>query len=114
MEGRSGLVASTLGSRLYICAGQDGATPLKSMECLTSSEDFYSWEAAEPLLERRQSPSAAALESHIYVCGGRGESGGFLSSVESFSAESGLWQPLRSFHVARMGAAATVLGGKLY
>lgn len=64
-------------------------------------------------LLRRASFFACRLEKHLYVIGGRNESG-YLSSVESYNLETNEWNYVSSLPQPLAAHAGAVHNGKLY
>eukprot|EP00933_Yihiella_yeosuensis_P036414 TRINITY_DN30167_c0_g1_i1.p1 TRINITY_DN30167_c0_g1~~TRINITY_DN30167_c0_g1_i1.p1 ORF type:complete len:389 (-),score=83.77 TRINITY_DN30167_c0_g1_i1:218-1216(-) len=119
LECRERPAAASLGGWLYVCGGIEDATQpftlLSSVERISAWDDTIgSWEAAPPMLEARDSPAAAAVGGHLYVCGG--DNIGFqpLQTVERYDPKLHRWEALPSMAERRSGAAAAACGGCIY
>lgn len=66
-----------------------------------------------PSLPRRASFFACRLDKHLYVIGGRNESG-YLSSVESYNLETNEWNYVSSLPQPLAAHAGAVHNGKIY
>lgn len=64
-------------------------------------------------LLRRASFFACRLDKHLYVIGGRNESG-YLSSVESYNLETNEWNYVSSLPQPLAAHAGAVHNGKIY
>lgn len=62
---------------------------------------------------RRASFFACRLDKHLYVIGGRNESG-YLSSVESYNLETNEWNYVSSLPQPLAAHAGAVHNGKIY
>ncbi|KAK2822494.1 hypothetical protein Q5P01_022559 [Channa striata] len=74
---------------------------------------FNSWIQLPPMQERRASFFACRLDKHLYVIGGRNETG-YLSSVESYNLETNEWNYVSSLPQPLAAHAGAVHNGKIY
>lgn len=105
---------------VYVCGGADDLQG----QSLTSVRRFFpttgAWGVLPPMRQRRAYASAGVLGGRLYICGGVNHpvDGPLLKSVECFNVASassnGEWEEVSSMSVARKGASAAVLSGKLY
>jgi len=131
----SGIVSRTLGrimpalqaafpGHVYLCGGEDGderAQTLDSAVCVRLAPGSDScWEALPHMPARRESAAAGVIAGLLYVCGGMAldgvvEADKMLASADRFDPRrGGAWEALPPMSVARDGASAAVLAGKLY
>lgn len=106
---------------LFVLGGTSAQGP-----CLRSAERFSSlagvWDPLPEMPTARGCPAGAALGRRIYACGGFADGGGgvdgehqsVLNSVEFFEVDEGTWKSAPKMIVPRWGAAAAVVGRKLY
>eukprot|EP00069_Balaena_mysticetus_P011368 bmy_21226T0 len=79
---------------LFVLGGEDQWNPNgKHSTNFVSRYDprFNSWIQLPPMQERRASFYACRLDKHLYVIGGRNETG-YLSSVECYNLETNEWR----------------------
>ncbi|KAK3551465.1 hypothetical protein QTP70_017411 [Hemibagrus guttatus] len=74
---------------------------------------FNSWIQLPPMQERRASFFACCLDKHLYVIGGRNETG-YLSSVEAYNLETNEWNYVSSLPQPLAAHAGAVHNGKIY
>ncbi|XP_051944431.1 kelch-like protein 14 isoform X2 [Hippocampus zosterae] len=74
---------------------------------------FNSWIQLPPMQERRASFFACRLDKHLYVIGGRNETG-YLSSVESYNLDTNEWKYVSSLPQPLAAHAGAVHNGKIY
>ncbi|XP_032166169.1 kelch-like protein 14 isoform X2 [Mustela erminea] len=74
---------------------------------------FNSWIQLPPMQERRASFYACRLDKHLYVIGGRNETG-YLSSVECYNLETNEWRYVSSLPQPLAAHAGAVHNGKIY
>ncbi|XP_049603937.1 kelch-like protein 14 isoform X2 [Syngnathus scovelli] len=74
---------------------------------------FNSWIQLPPMQERRASFFACRLDKHLYVIGGRNETG-YLSSVESYNLDTNEWNYVSSLPQPLAAHAGAVHNGKIY
>ncbi|CAE8583842.1 unnamed protein product [Polarella glacialis] len=115
-----GLRRSFPGS-VYLCGGRgsDGSE-LAKVTCLELTS--RSWAPVTPMIARRCGAAAGVVAGMIYVCGGSvtpfsledDEDDVMLASAERLRPGASEWEALPEMQLARDGASAGVLGGKLY
>eukprot|EP00930_Biecheleria_cincta_P003832 TRINITY_DN104743_c0_g1_i1.p1 TRINITY_DN104743_c0_g1~~TRINITY_DN104743_c0_g1_i1.p1 ORF type:complete len:538 (-),score=60.85 TRINITY_DN104743_c0_g1_i1:79-1692(-) len=120
-EPRSNAAGVVVSGMLYLCGGLgEGAQRLSSVERLDcdarSSQDEHHphWERVHNMIERRSAAGIAAMGGNLYICGGLGDVGAALSSVERFDPQLGVWESLPSMSYRRWEVPASVVAGKLY
>ena len=125
--GRIAHAAVVLGGHLYVLAGikawnadgdEDGV-PVASVERYDPAAD--AWEAVAPMKTARWCTAAAACKADgkLYVFGGTAPSAGddhdaASRTCERYDPVADAWESLPDLPTARSGAAAAVLGGKLW
>lgn len=80
---------------------------------LFSLHEDRNWWNAVLFFLRRASFFACRLDKHLYVIGGRNESG-YLSSVESYNLETNEWNYVSSLPQPLAAHAGAVHNGKIY
>lgn len=101
---------------LFVLGGEDQWNPNgKHSTNFLSRYDprFNSWIQLPPMQERRASFYACLLDKHLYVIGGRNESG-YLSSVECYNLETNEWCYLSSLPQPLAAHAGAMHNGKIY
>ncbi|GAB5579440.1 kelch-like protein 31 [Prionailurus iriomotensis] len=101
---------------LFVLGGEDQWNPNgKHSTNFVSRYDprFNSWIQLPPMQERRASFYACRLDKHLYVIGGRNETG-YLSSVESYNLETNEWRYVSSLPQPLAAHAGAVHNGKIY
>lgn len=101
---------------LFLLGGEDQWNPNgKHSTNFNSRYDprFNSWIQLPPMQERRASFYACRLDKHLYVIGGRNESG-YLSSVECYNLETNEWHYVSSLPQPLAAHAGAVHNGKIY
>ncbi|KAF4024946.1 hypothetical protein G4228_016812 [Cervus hanglu yarkandensis] len=101
---------------LFVLGGEDQWNPNgKHSTNFVSRYDprFNSWIQLPPMQERRASFYACRLDKHLYVIGGRNETG-YLSSVECYNLETNEWRYVSSLPQPLAAHAGAVHNGKIY
>uniref|UniRef100_G1NVQ8 Kelch like family member 14 n=1 Tax=Myotis lucifugus TaxID=59463 RepID=G1NVQ8_MYOLU len=102
---------------LFVLGGEDQWNPngRKHSTNFVSRYDprFNSWIQLPPMQERRASFYACRLDKHLYVIGGRNETG-YLSSVECYNLETNEWRYVSSLPQPLAAHAGAVHNGKIY
>ncbi|CAE8581898.1 unnamed protein product, partial [Polarella glacialis] len=102
-EPRSNAAGVVVSGMLYLCGGLgEGAQRLSSVERLvpnrrrrgreSAARDV--WDLVPPMIEQRSTAAACALGGKLYICGGLGDAGTALCSVERFDPEAGTWESI--------------------
>lgn len=117
LQGRERAASASVGGSLYVCGGLEKETEifalLRSMERLRL-DGQQNWEAQPMMSEPRDSPAAASLGRHLYICGGDGLQFQPLNTVERFNVNEQTWEALPPMFERRSGAAAAALDGQIY
>lgn len=71
------------------------------------------WQSLAPMLEARNNPAVICLNGKLYVCGGSGNGGNALCSVERFDPLIGKWEQMPSMTYRRAYPAAFISEGRL-
>jgi N-acetylneuraminic acid mutarotase len=114
---RMGLVAATVGGKLYAIGG---ATDGFQSPNATGTVEVYdpatnTWAAGVPMPTARAYAGGAAVEGgRVIVAGGRTQATDVLGVVESYDPATQAWSTLPSLPTARRDLAATSIGGTLY
>ncbi|XP_060233610.1 kelch-like protein 14 [Meriones unguiculatus] len=101
---------------LFVLGGEDQWNPNgKHSTNFVSRYDprFNSWIQLPPMQERRASFYACRLDKHLYVIGGRNETG-YLSSVECYNLDTNEWRYVSSLPQPLAAHAGAVHIGKIY
>uniref|UniRef100_A0A8C9PNL3 Kelch like family member 14 n=1 Tax=Spermophilus dauricus TaxID=99837 RepID=A0A8C9PNL3_SPEDA len=101
---------------LFVLGGEDQWNPNgKHSTNFVSRYDprFNSWIQLPPMQERRASFYACRLDKHLYVIGGRNETG-YLSSVECYNLDTNEWRYVSSLPQPLAAHAGAVHNGKIY
>jgi len=113
LEKRVGPAAASLGGRLYVCGGMEGADDLRSVEQLDPASPEPVWEALPPMKHTRYGAAAAAVAGKLYVCGGT-VSAVAVRSVECFDPALRVWRGMPEMSGCRSCTAAASVAGQLY
>lgn len=113
--------AAVLGGRLHLVGGWNYSNTASNS---VATHDVYdpvtgTWSSAAPLATRRNAAAAAVLDGKLYVIGGRAPGiratdQSSLASVEVYDPATDTWRAGPDLPAARSGAAAVVVGGRLY
>jgi N-acetylneuraminic acid mutarotase len=111
--------AAVLGERrLFVYGGicghrMEATIYLSTIECYDLT--LGQWEVLPHMQQPRACAAmvAAASTGHVYVCGGRVDTGA-LRSVEQFDPETGTWQTLPGMPHKCFGATASIASHELY
>ena len=127
--GRAGAGVVSLGGRIYVCGGSDGAQAVATVWSLDPSQAGADWQHEASLQQARCSLAAATVAVHdehgqplgIMVCGGRSDAGvgrpcaeAVLNSVEFYSLASRSWRWERPLRSPRYKVAACSHAGRTY
>jgi N-acetylneuraminic acid mutarotase/glucose/arabinose dehydrogenase len=105
---------ATVGGKLYLVGGKNGATHLSSMHIYDPVSDSWTSGPAMPG-PAVENPATVAYNGKIYVFGGStAPFSGAVSDVRVFDPVSGNWTTSASMPTARGGATAQVIGTKIY
>merc|ERR1712196_539638 len=113
---------AVLGGMLYLCGGGRVGADWEASKSVPSRRVAQASLLTSPMTFKpaacmqigRILSAAVCLRGQLFVIGGIGQGGSVLSSVESFSPESGRWQLLAELNVARAGCCAVVCGDQIY
>ena len=90
-----------LNGKVYIIGGTNECSrTLDSVEMLSLISGSLDWEESPPMLNKRVSHGAVALNGFIYVVGGW-DGQGVVKSVEMFNPEKGEWTEISTYSEIR-------------
>lgn len=108
----SGAAGGVIGGKLYVVGGQNGATPLSSLEVYDPASN--TWVAKEAMPTARNSLGAAVINGKLYVVGGNGVSGQKMAALEVYDPATNSWTAKTSMPTARSAPAVVAMDGLLY
>merc|ERR1712135_129503 len=113
LQARHYATAVGIDNDFFVCGGDNGQQPLKSVE--TYDPNTKAWREMAPMLQERYGAASAAVKGNIYVCGGRSafRVQNCLRTAERYSPENG-WEPLPPMLQPRFRAAASVVDDDLF
>jgi large repetitive protein len=108
------LGGAAIGNKLYVVAGKTSAGPLLKLYVFDAATN--SWTTGpNPPGPAVENPAAVAFNGKLYVFGGStGPFSGAVTSAAVFNPASNSWTTLAPLGTARGGAAAQVIGTKIY
>ena len=112
----------SLGGFIHVAGGrapagsrnQDWSDHIDTDEHWVYDPARHRWSALAPLPTPRNSTACVAMNSVMFVIGGRTVSGGNSAAVEVYDPLSDRWDKVRPMPKAQGGLAAATLGGKIY
>lgn len=109
---RGSSAVGVIGQRIYLAGGFRGGS-VADVSAYDASTD--TWEALPALPEARDHLVGAAVDGVFYAIGGRTDGIGELrGAVEAFDPTSGTWSSRASMLTPRGGAAAAVVGERIF
>jgi len=91
--GRAGLAATVSDSRIYVCGGHDGESPVKSLQVFQPGPDIDSpgvWSQMPAMLARRTYLQTVTCDGRIFAIGGSAD-GRTLNTIEVFDPAENAW-----------------------
>lgn len=108
---REGAAAATVGGKIYVIGGNEGANFYDIVEEYDPATD--SWTTKSPMLTARAFIAAAVFEEKIYVFGGF-DGTNLLDTVEEYDPAADSWTTKTSMPTARSWLAAAQACGRIY
>lgn len=114
---RDHVVAETIGDRIYVVGGRDGAIDSHTAQLDVYDPTTDSWTPGPPMPTSRGGMMAAVLEGRLFVAGGEGneaEASGVFAQLEVYDPGAGVWATLEPMPTPRHGTGAAAIGDVLY
>jgi N-acetylneuraminic acid mutarotase len=109
---------AVMDGKAYVAGGRSSTVQIDYTSSVHRFDQISNtWEEIESLNEPRNSGCAAVLQGKLYVAGGvTGDlfNEQVLASVEYYQSSEKMWEKAPRMRMARRGAGAAVIGGKLY
>jgi hypothetical protein len=94
-----------------VSGGFNSTGTLDSAETMNG---YLQWVTVAPMTTARRAHAAAQIGTRYYAIGGQTDSASAIASVEYYDKSTGIWTAGPDLPVALFGAAAAVVGSKIY
>lgn len=114
---RDHVVAATLGDRIYVVGGRDGAVASHTAALSIYDPATDAWTEGPPMPTSRGGMMAAVLDGRLFVAGGEGNveaASGVFEQLEVYDPVTDAWSTLEPMPTPRHGTGAATIGEVLY